>query len=182
MKKILMLLFTLVGIILIDTVQAIIFKNSSVISFNEELEDGGSWVDKGILIDTYYCIEDKEIITVSLHFKGSKFICHIDNESVKYDDYKKISGLKSNNVDVNTLVRFDGILYGRSYSMIDYVGGNKSIGIIDKLIDYEYVPKLNGETNSNDLVNALVFDKTNNTIVLLYNNEYVLFEKILEGE
>ena len=66
--------------------------------------------------------------------------------------------------------------------MIDYVGGNKLIGIIDKLIDYEYVPKLNGETNSNDLVNALVFDKTNNTIVLLYDNEYVLFEKILEGE
>lgn len=179
-KVIIIIISILFGIILLDTIQARIFKNSPFISWKEELEDNDSWVYKGILIDTYYCVEEKDMVTVSWHFKNSKFTCPIDNESINYNDYKKTSTLKSNVVDVNTLIMFDGILYGKSYALIDYVGGSKSIGVIDKLIPKEYIPKYNGETNTDEILNALVFDGGDNGIVCLYNNEYVLFERINE--
>ena len=69
-------------------------------------------------------------------------------------------------------------LYGKSYSLIDYIGNTKSIGTIDKLISTEYIPILENQTNKEEILNAKVFDKTNNSIVIFYNNEYVLFEKI----
>ena len=73
---------------------------------------------------------------------------------------------------------FDKTLYGKSYSLIDYIGNTKSIGTIDKLISTEYIPILENQTNKEEILNAKVFDKTNNSIVIFYNNEYVLFEKI----
>lgn len=69
----------LFGIILIDTLQAKLFKNSPIISIRKELEDDDSYVDRGILMDTYYCTKEKDIVTVSYHFKGDKFTCPIDN-------------------------------------------------------------------------------------------------------
>lgn len=83
MKKNINIIFTIIlifiGIILTDTIQARIFKNSPLISWKESLEDIDSWVDRGILIDTYYCTKEKDIITVSYHSKNSKFTCPIDN-------------------------------------------------------------------------------------------------------
>lgn len=100
------------------------------------------------------------------------------NRNKNYDDYEKTSSLSSDNASTEILVKFDGVLYGKSNAMIDYAGGSESIGVIDQLIDQEYVPKLDGETNQQEILNALVFNKTDYTIVLQYNNEYVLFEKI----
>ena len=68
----------------------------------------------------------------------------------------------------------------KSNSLIDYAGGSKQIGTIDKVIDSKYVPKLNNETNSKEILNAKVYDETEKSVVLEYNNEYVLFEKISE--
>lgn len=178
LKLILIIVGVLLGIILLDTGQAIIFKNSPFISWKENLEDNDSWVYKGILMDTYYCTKESDIVTVSWHFKTSKFTCPVDNEELKYDGYRKVSTITADKVDTNMLVMFSGILYGKSYAIIDYAGDGELIGIIDKLIDYEYVPKLDGETNTKEILNASVFDQTDKTIVLLYNNEYVLFEKI----
>lgn len=75
----LIIIGVIVGIILIDTLQARIFKNSPIISTRRELEDDDSYVDKGVLIDTYYCTKEKDIVTVSYHFKGEKFTCPVDN-------------------------------------------------------------------------------------------------------
>lgn len=76
------------------------------------------------------------------------------------------------------LVMFDSVLYGKSNSIIDYAGKTNKIGVIDKLINNKYVPKFNNETNTEEIKNAEVYDRTKNSIVLLYNNEFVLFEKI----
>lgn len=100
------------------------------------------------------------------------------NNKDKYKDYEKVSSLSSSRVDTKILVKYDDVLYGKSHSIIDYAGKSSPIGFIDKLIDSEYVPKVNGETNSEEVYNALVFDKTENSMVLLYNDEYILFEKI----
>lgn len=77
--NILIIVGILVGVVLLDTLQARIFNNSPIISWKEELEDDDSYVDRGILIDTYYCIKEKDIVTVSFHIKGNKFACPIDN-------------------------------------------------------------------------------------------------------
>lgn len=77
-KTIIIIICTILSLILIDTTQAIIFKNSPLISWNEELADADSYVDRGILIDVYYCMKDQDIVTVSWHFKTSKFDCPID--------------------------------------------------------------------------------------------------------
>ena len=97
----------------------------------------------------------------------------------KYDDYELVSELEKNQyASTEILVKFDGVLYGKSYAMIDYAGGTEKIGVIDKLIDEDYVPKLDNETNREEILNAEVYNKTEDSIVLLYNNEYVLFGKI----
>lgn len=77
-KNILVVLCVIFGLILIDTFQAIIFKNSPLVSWEEELSDVDSYVDRGIFIDVYYCVKEGDIVTVSWKFKGSKFTCPID--------------------------------------------------------------------------------------------------------
>ena len=100
-------------------------------------------------------------------------------ENNKYDDYELVNDLKKiEYASTEVLVKFDGVLYGKSNAIIDYAGGMGKIGIIDKVIPSKYVPKLNSETNTEDLLNAKVYDRTEKSIILYYNNEYVLFEKI----
>ncbi len=77
-----------IGLILLDTIQARILKNSPLISWKERLTDQDSWVKRGILMDTYYCTKENDIVTISWHFKTSKFNCPVDN--VAY-------GVESNN-------------------------------------------------------------------------------------
>ena len=102
-------------------------------------------------------------------------------DSNKYEDYKKVSTLHSETASTTMLVRYDGKLYGRSFSIIDYAPNpNGAIGVIDKLIDSEYVPKYNGETNTEELLNAKVDSMGETTLVLNYNNNYVLYEIIEE--
>ncbi len=98
-----------------------------------------------------------------------------------YESYQHISTLEKNAyASTEILVKFDGIVYGKSNAIIDYAGGTEKIGVIDKLIDKELVPKLDNETNTKELLNAEVYNKTEDSIVLLYNNEYVLYGKVSE--
>ena len=101
------------------------------------------------------------------------------NAEDKYANYELVTNLEKNQyASTKILVKFDNVLYGKSYAIIDYAGGSEKLGVIDKLIDNEYVPKFNNETNTEELLNAEVYNKTEDSIVLLYNNEYVLFGKI----
>ena len=94
MKKKIKLILIITGIILsiiiLDTIQARILKNSPLISKKEQLPNNASWVDKGILMDTYYCIKEKDIVTVSWHFKTTKFTCPIDN-TIEENNLENIS-------------------------------------------------------------------------------------------
>lgn len=79
LKITLIIIGVLIGVILLDTLQARIFKHNPIISWKENLEDDDSYVYRGILIDTYYCTKEKDIMTISWHFKGNKFTCSIDD-------------------------------------------------------------------------------------------------------
>jgi len=90
MKKIIKIsiiaILIMISFILIDTAQARIFKRSPIISWKEKL-DKYSWVNKGIIIDTYYCVKEKDILTVSWHLKNYKFTCAINNnDTVKVNE------------------------------------------------------------------------------------------------
>ncbi len=102
---------------------------------------------------------------------------------VQNDVYQHISSLAKNEyASTEILVKFDGVLYGKSNAIIDYAKelDTQKIGTINKLIDKELVPKLDNETNTEELLFAEVYNKTEDSIVLLYDNEYVLFGKINE--
>lgn len=96
----------------------------------------------------------------------------------KYGEYEKVADFKEGKYTEKPLVKFKGTLYTKSNKVIDYIGGVAQIGTIDQLIDSDYVPKVNGETNSKELLNAEVYPSGDNEIVLNYNNDYVLYEKV----
>lgn len=74
---------TIISIILLDTAQAILFKNSPLIGIRDEyLSDADSYVDKGILVNTYYCVKEKDIVEVKVLFKTTKFDCPVDRENM----------------------------------------------------------------------------------------------------
>ena len=53
-KIILIVLLVLTIFIIIDTLQARIFKHSPILSIKKELSDSDSWVDKGIIMNTFF--------------------------------------------------------------------------------------------------------------------------------
>lgn len=74
LKITLIILEVIVGIIILDTIQALIFNNSPIIKIREN-NDGGStdYINKGIFVNHYYCV-NKEENTV---FKNVKYTCPI---------------------------------------------------------------------------------------------------------
>ncbi len=104
-----------------------------------------------------------------------------NQNTIQEKEYKLVNEIKNPTVDVTTLVRVDGVLYGKSGAILDYLETGNEIGIVDKLVDSIYIPKLDFETNNINLLNSTVFEgHKGSTIVLNYNNEYVLFEVIPE--
>ena len=115
--------------------------------------------------------------------KGYKKVLekNANGEWIKVENYDLFTSLEKNEkASTEVLVKFDGVLYGKSNAIIDYAGNLESerIGVIDRLVDSKYVPKFDNETNTKEIVNAEVYNKTEDSIVLFYNNEYVLFGKI----
>ena len=112
---------------------------------------------------------------------GEWQIVRNNEASNKYSDYKKVTSIKSDNVITTVLVKYNDTLYGQSKAVIDYAPNpDGPIGVIDKLIDSQYVPKINGETNVEEILNAKVDSIGESSLVLNYNNVYVLFVKIEE--
>jgi len=115
--------------------------------------------------------------------KGYKKVLekNANGEWIKVENYDLVTSLEKNKkASTEILVKFDGVLYGKSNAIIDYAGNLESerIGVIDRLVDSKYVPKFDNETNIKEILNADVYNKTEDSIVLFYNNEYVLFGKI----
>ena len=114
--------------------------------------------------------------------KIEKIIVEFEIKEVEEKNRVKISDVElitKKTVDTSTLVKFNGVLYAKSYALIDYAGDfNNTIGVIDKLIDKEYLPNLDGETNSEELLNAKVLEANEEMMVLNCNNVARLFSAI----
>ena len=133
-KNIITIILIIIGIILIDTIQARIFKNSPIISKRESLLDNDSYVDKGILINTYYCTKEKDIVTVSWHSKKSKFTCPIDNVYEIENEYKV------ENIDGITMTIKEGTLTNTSATIIitDTTNNENIYGSYYRIDKYEF--------------------------------------------
>ncbi len=110
----------------------------------------------------------------SIEFKKTE-ILNTAEERTKLKDVK----IKANGVDTTKLVRFNDTLYGKSYAVIDYAGDmSKSLGKIDFLIEEEYLPILEGETNCQEFFGANVLEVNEESMILNVNDIAVLFGKI----
>ena len=99
----------------------------------------------------------------------------VTEERIKLEDLK----ITAEGVDTTKLVKFNGTIYGKSFAIIDYGGDiNKTIGRIDFLIEDEYLPQLDGETNCSDFFGADILEANEKVMVLNINNEPVLFNAI----
>lgn len=82
--KVLLIVFgILIGILLIDTIQAKIFNNKPILKVVEYYNGGNLYQkDKSLLVDTYTCTNGKK----ETIFKWEKFDCPIDNVDDIYND------------------------------------------------------------------------------------------------
>lgn len=125
---------------------------------------------------------DKNISVNKVENKTNIALGYMD-ANLEEEPYKKISesNLVSNSASKEILVRYNGILYGKSLAQIDYAGNtDKIIGKIDKITNNEFIPKLNGETNTEELLNSEIYESNINNIIIKCKNEFVIFEKIIE--
>lgn len=139
----------------------------------------------GILyvIDRDRMKNNKPVVFSTWWYKYSPPLQITEQNNINSKKYTKIedANFEVGEVSTDILVRYNDMLYGKSYGMIDYAGSiNSAIGIIDKIIDSQYVPIINGETNTKELLNSLVIEANEKTMVLYYNNAFVLFERIKE--
>ncbi len=100
-KIILIILSLIVFFIFIDTIQAIVLKNSPLISLKENLGEK-NYIKKGLLVNVYYCNEN-DTITTSTHFKTEKFTCPLSTDDVSNDTEKIDFYIEKSNEYRNTL-------------------------------------------------------------------------------
>lgn len=158
-RVILIVIIVIMALILLDTLQARIFKNSPIISWKEEVEDNDSWVDRGILLDTYYCTKEKDIVTVTWKFKTTKYDCPVDNIE---------------NETLERIVMVDGKLYYDTKEEATNITCGTMDGQITSNTRIEYIPSINNQSNFKGEYGYQ--RSTKNKIVVLIDNKYIIFE------
>lgn len=82
LKITLIVLGILLGIIILDTLQAKVFDNSPIIKLRETYYGGEIYyIDKGLLVNHYHCNNNEKVTT----WKGTKFTCPICDENCVTD-------------------------------------------------------------------------------------------------
>lgn len=79
-KKIVAYIILIILFILLDSIQALVFDNNPVLKIRENYNGGNLYyIDKGILVDTYYCSNGKKDTVI----KGFSYSCSkIDNFTI----------------------------------------------------------------------------------------------------
>ena len=151
-----------------------------------KLKDGGSIRFQALLysVTKYHKLDHTtnyvdgigiEILGMEI-FNSTKYT-ETQTETIERRKIKDVQILNSKDINTKELAKFNGIVYGRSNAIIDYAGNlDNYIGTINFLIDEDYLPEINGETNNEKLLNTKVLEANAKTMVLNIDNEAVLFE------
>ena len=104
LKITLIILGALVGVILLDTLQAKIFDNSPLLKIRDNL-DGGTidYIDKGIFVNHYHCNNNEKVTT----WKGTKFACSMKENNTKEFDFYLTKPEIHNDIRFNDYFTFD---------------------------------------------------------------------------
>ena len=178
-KKIVLIVIILIAIILLFPIPM-------------RLKDGGSVEYSALLykVTKYHRLTPMEtesgyIDGIGIKILGVEIFNNTDKMAESYEQtverikIKDVKFTNAENTDINKLVKFNDIIYGKSNMVIDYAGDlNKSIGEIDYLIGQEYLPQINGETNYEELLNSFVLEADEKNMVLNVNNVAVLFNAL----
>lgn len=157
-----------------------------------KLKDGGTVEYKALLysVTKYHKLapessEKGYIDGIGIKILGKEVINTANNKIEEtptvIEERTKLKDLKITvkNIDTTKLVKFDGVLYGKSNALIDYAGDlEKSIGKIDFLIGEEYLPGIDGETNCKQFFGAKVLEANGKNMILNIDNVARLFEVI----
>lgn len=157
-----------------------------------KLKDGGTVEYKALLysVTKYHKLapegsEKGYIDGIGIKILGKEVINTANNKIEEtptvIEERTKLKDLKITvkNIDTTKLVKFDGVLYGKSNALIDYAGDlEKSIGKIDFLIGEEYLPGIDGETNYKQFFGAKVLEANGKNMILNIDNVARLFEVI----
>lgn len=156
-----------------------------------KLRDGGSIRFQALLytVTKYHILEEDSengyVDGIGIEILGMEVFNNTKSPETRAEirERRKIKDAKiANSKDINTkeLAKFNGTVYGRSNAIIDYAGNlDNWIGTINFLIDEDYLPELDGETNNKNLLNSKVLEANEKTMVLNINNEAVLFEVVV---
>lgn len=156
-KKIILIIIIVIAIILLVPIPM-------------RLKDGGSIRFQALLynITKYHKLDvstkDGYVDGIRIEILGVEVFNNIESpetitETAERRKVKDVKIVNSKNINTNELVKFNGIVYGKSNSMIDYAGNlNNWIGTINFLIDESYFPEINGETNNKNLLNSKVLE------------------------
>lgn len=172
LKITLIILSIIIGIIVLDTIQALVFNNSPIIKIRENI-DGGSadYIDKGLFVNHYYCLNNEEKTV----FKNVKYACPLivnDNLKIKkiidktkdMKDFACNEALESFYEDEDYIYFWNCIkneymivIYENGYEeTVKYALNNKSITIDDlDLYNIEYLKQEKNLDDENNLILCL---------------------------
>ena len=180
-KKIILIIIIVIAIILLVPIPM-------------RLKDGGSIRFQALLynITKYHKLDvstkDGYVDGIRIEILGVEVFNNIESpetitETAERRKVKDVKIVNSKNINTNELVKFNGIVYGKSNSMIDYAGNlDNWIGTINFVIDESYFPEINGETNNKNLLNSKVLEANEKNMVLNIDNVAVLFEAVVEDK
>ncbi len=114
-KMVLIVVVILVGLVFLDTLCAKILNNSPIIS-KKEYYDYDNLVTKGVLINTYHCIDQNNNLTMEYKLKNTKYMCPI-----KLNDFELSINVHSDNERKKIFVG--------NYKDIDYYFGNTQFNV-----------------------------------------------------
>ena len=103
LKITLIVLGVLVGIIVFDTLQAIVFDTSPFIKIRKNFKDGYmEYMDKGLLVNHYHCNNNEKVTT----WKGVKFACSIKEDNKEEFDFYISKQEENNSLSFNDYLTF----------------------------------------------------------------------------
>ena len=108
-----------------------------------------------------------------------------DKFVLNLSEYRKVTELAPHQeVDVNVLLVFEERLYAKSNLMIDVnIPDEEPAGMIMYIVDEQYIPKLDKETNSEEYLGALVYPQADGKSLLVNaNGVYCLFELLEQNK
>lgn len=168
-KKIIIVIGIVLGLIILDSIQALIFNNNPIIKVKEYYNGGDlNYRSKGILVDTVNCANGKKDTVI----KGFSYSCNYDggnytliDQTKEIKDFACAAALEQFYEDENNTYYWNCIK--NEYMIVKYIDGSKeliSTALKNKHINIQILDKFN--------INYIKIEKENTEV----NNKYNVIE------